>query len=383
MHSLRQRRVPPKARLWQVYHPLGHPTAFGSVAAGPIALLAGFSLAALVTNLIEIEAGHRTLWADAGALAFASSLFALLLALRLVLEAQHWSVTPDELLGWYPEATISEAELNEVREIQAEHFFTYTWYRERALRWVPIGTSAAVIGLTFVAIHATAGRPWSRAALSGVLTAAAVVSFLARWDRPRFLVPGADDVHQALDREVAAKYAARAATQGAPSPRPRPQKGLAFQRSKADVVGLAAVLQNLADDDADVLHAAGLAALARQAEDRGVASTFRALVERLSPHFSQRHAEHATLMLSMDHTRLVGVHLTGHDPGGGVLMSVDVRAWAAAAGIDPTAVEAALTGFIESPDDSGRWFRFVRDPAELDALLTLLPDRAADSGRSA
>ncbi len=176
--------------VWHWVVPFGHSTALASVAAGPVSLLAGFSLAALVANLVEIDQVTRSTWDDLSAVFLAVGVASLLIALRLLLLAQQWAITPSQILELYPEARDSVRQLDNARQLQRRHLVLYIGYRERAEKWVPIGISAAVLGLALLAAGRVNRDHVLVLAVVVVLSISVLVSLLelAR-ERPWFLFP--------------------------------------------------------------------------------------------------------------------------------------------------------------------------------------------------
>jgi hypothetical protein len=188
-------------RLWRASSPLGWTSELGLAGAGPVAILAGFSLAAVIA-LIQPDRS----WAqDAALVLFSCAVAVFVMALRLIIAAQfHFSV-PSDYLTWRPEAARNADALREERDRQTEDYNLYMYYRRRAVRVFPIGVASALLGLAAACLNALARHAAAPSAAAGcaaaaILAIAAAIAFLEIWDRPRRLFP--DDA-TALARVVA------------------------------------------------------------------------------------------------------------------------------------------------------------------------------------
>ena len=125
-------------RLWRASNPLGWTSELGLAGAGPVAILAGFSLAAAL-ELIQPEQS----WAeDAALFLFCLAVAVFVMALRLIIAAQfHFSV-PSDYLTWRPEAVRDADALREERDRQTEDYHLYMYYRRKAVRAFPVGIAS-------------------------------------------------------------------------------------------------------------------------------------------------------------------------------------------------------------------------------------------------
>src|SRR6266487_687778 len=177
-------------RLWRASNPLGWTSELGLAGAGPVTILAGFSLAAAVMLI-----GPDQSWAeDAALFLFCAAVAIFIMALRLIIAAQfHFSV-PSDYLTWRPEAARDPDALREERDRQTRDYHLYMYYRGRAVVVFPIGIAAALLGLAMACLNPLArhGSPASvvtGCAAAAVLAIAAVIAFLEIWDRPAALLP--------------------------------------------------------------------------------------------------------------------------------------------------------------------------------------------------
>jgi hypothetical protein len=133
-------------RVWHAARELGSGgPGLASLGQGTVATLAGFDLASVV--LLSI--GHTSGWAQQAAVACLGIAAAMLvLALAFIANAEEYSATPDERLIYYPEARISEKELNTQRGLQRQDAFLFSVYcNERVLRTVNLGVLFTLTGL--------------------------------------------------------------------------------------------------------------------------------------------------------------------------------------------------------------------------------------------
>jgi hypothetical protein len=187
-------------RLWRASSPLGWTSELGLVGAGPVAILAGFSLAAAVS----LTSATKN-WAHEAALVlFAVAVTVLILALRFIITAQFYFSSPSDYLVWRPEAAHDPDALLESRDLQSRDYYTYMYYWEKAVRLFPVGVSAALLGLAADSLSSLAEHGLVSSVVTGcvaasVLTIGSVISMLELRDRPRVLFPSQD---VALDRVV-------------------------------------------------------------------------------------------------------------------------------------------------------------------------------------
>jgi hypothetical protein len=195
-------------RLWRASTPLGWISELGLAGAGPVAILAGFSLAAAIT-LIQPDRS----WAqDAALVLFCVAVAVLVLALRLIITAQFYLSVPSDYLTWRPEAARNPHALREERDRQTQDYLLYMYYRKRAVRAVPVGVACALLGLAFACLnglarHTGPGSAYTGSAAALVLGAAAVIAFLEVFDRPQWLFPNGPNALARIASSIAKKRA--------------------------------------------------------------------------------------------------------------------------------------------------------------------------------
>lgn len=231
-------------RLWRASNPLGWTSELGLAGAGPVAILAGFSLAAAL-ELIQPEQS----WAeDAALFLFCLAVAVFVMALRLIIAAQYHFSVPSDYLTWRPEAARDADALREERDKQTEDYHLYMYYRRRAVKSFPVGIASALLGLAMACLNPLAAHGSPAAAGAGcgaavVLAVAAVIAFLQLWDGPIFLFPDDETVLARVadrirkDRE---KY-----QQGPVSPEPPDAESslpVELQLLPVDVPGLVAAM---------------------------------------------------------------------------------------------------------------------------------------------
>ena len=132
---------------WFSHEPLGHYSSLSTVSSGPIAILAGFTLASGVA--LATTPGLESL--DIVALGtFGVSAACLFVALAMVVEASSYFSKPGDRLEWFPEASISRSFLLVQRQRQRDDFLRYDSFRRRALQWYSGGASLALMALALV-----------------------------------------------------------------------------------------------------------------------------------------------------------------------------------------------------------------------------------------
>jgi hypothetical protein len=165
----------------------GASSTLGLVATGPVAILAGFSLSAVVTNL-GIENTKRNVLLDVAALCLSCTVVLLLMALRLLIAAQRWVATPAQILDLWPEATLDAEQLQKARDLQHRHVLLYNENQRRGGRFAALGIWSALAGLSCWTFGASHGRAVLVAA-GGALAIGAVIAALEYVDRPYWLFP--------------------------------------------------------------------------------------------------------------------------------------------------------------------------------------------------
>jgi len=123
------------APVWRRPHALGYAEALRSFGGVVAPLLAGFSLAAIATVVTADDSPPLGDWAVG---AFGVAVALLLYSMQVASLGLTRNSTPDEVLMWRPEATVSEdelqaarvtqaADLKEVQQLGALAFRTYGW----------------------------------------------------------------------------------------------------------------------------------------------------------------------------------------------------------------------------------------------------------------
>jgi hypothetical protein len=106
----------PQPGLWQRPARPGYQEALKGLGGTVAPFLAGFSLA---TIALLVTADHSPRLAGPAILALATSASLLLYSMQAAFLALQHSASPADWLGWYPEATVNERSLGDVRERQA------------------------------------------------------------------------------------------------------------------------------------------------------------------------------------------------------------------------------------------------------------------------
>lgn len=161
---------------WYSTEPLGHHTSLGLVSSGPVAVLAGFVLAATVSLA---TAPKPEALDSAALLALALSSMSLFVTLTRVVEANAVYSKPSDRLEWFPEARISKAVLLEQRKRQRCDFARFFYLRRSALRWYPRGAALALLGLALVLLAQADGSHLDLSVSQDTLSdAGAIIGFL-------------------------------------------------------------------------------------------------------------------------------------------------------------------------------------------------------------
>jgi len=185
-------------RVWLSADPLANGTALGLIGTGPVTILAGFSLAAVISLTSK---SPRNSWHDVAAVFFALAVVLLLATLRLIIAAQYHLASPADRLSWRPEAGQDDKALEEERKAQWRDFYKYLLYRERAVKVFPCGIASALFGLGSASVGDLAhGGLWVVAAMGTILGIGGVVALLELWDRPRWLFPSSGVALEAMRR---------------------------------------------------------------------------------------------------------------------------------------------------------------------------------------
>lgn len=175
------------APVWRSAEPAGFIPALGLVGTGPVAILTGFTLAAVITLA---ESAHKGAWHGAALILFSGSVVLLVFTLRYIISAQLHQASPQDRLAWHPEAAISAEVLESQRIAQYTDLWMYVWYRKRALWTFPFGVAFALLGLAAVIIGDRGGHQrWFALSSAVILAISAVVAGLEIIDQPQDLFP--------------------------------------------------------------------------------------------------------------------------------------------------------------------------------------------------
>jgi hypothetical protein len=130
--------------LWQRPERLGHQEALKGLGGSVAPFLAGFSLA---TIALLVTADHSPRLAGPAVLALATSVSLLLYSMQTAFLALEHSASAADWLGWYPEATVNELSLADIRRRQAaEHIRVKAAWRVHAITY-ELGLAFFLAGL--------------------------------------------------------------------------------------------------------------------------------------------------------------------------------------------------------------------------------------------
>jgi hypothetical protein len=165
---------------WWSTEPLGGFKSLASITGGPAAILAAFTVAAVVGLATQDQL--ETL--DAlSALCFAVSFVLLLNVLLVSVVASDVAVTPDERLSWFPEAASDPQVRKALRRRQLKDFTRFLYLQKRISSLLRYGIDAALAGMAFLLLARVDGdrvdlsRP--EAPQEALLCAAALALFVA------------------------------------------------------------------------------------------------------------------------------------------------------------------------------------------------------------
>jgi hypothetical protein len=190
--------------IWRYARQRGAGSILGFIGSGPIAILAGFDLAAALSVSQRDKTAN---WAHELALVLLTlALGVLLVTLLMVLNAQMYGAGPEQRLALRPEATVDRDVLEVERTQQWADYHLLVRYYNRVTAGLSMGLCATLAGLG-AALWSEA-RGWGSAAAVGLLAVAAGVVLLWSFDRSATLFPGdqlvADVRPDAIDEVTAA-----------------------------------------------------------------------------------------------------------------------------------------------------------------------------------
>jgi hypothetical protein len=137
-------QLPSRVLTWWSTEPLGSFKSLAVVTGGPAAILAAFTIGAVVSVL----GGSHFESLDAAAVALFSASAALLLGVLVAaVAANEVGVAPDERLAWFPEASGDDEVLTTLRHRQLDDFTRYLYLRRRIMGTFRVGMSLALLGL--------------------------------------------------------------------------------------------------------------------------------------------------------------------------------------------------------------------------------------------
>jgi hypothetical protein len=227
-------------RLWRSSSPLGWTSELGLAGAGPVAILAGFSLAAAVGLIND----NRSWAEDTALIFFALAVTLLITALRFIIAAQSHLSAPSDYLSWRPEAGRDPDALSDERDRQVADYYIYIDYRGKAVKVFPIGVASALLGLGAGCLNALARHAARASVVTGCIAAAilllgGVIALLELWDRPGFMFPKESDALARIAAEVEAARARAAAPAGiGASHNPIPRLPAALKSLPLDIPAL-------------------------------------------------------------------------------------------------------------------------------------------------
>lgn len=183
--------------IWRYARQRGAGTILGFIGSGPIAILAGFDLAAA----LSVSQRDKTNWAHELALVLLTlALGVLLVTLLMVLNAQMYGAAPEQRLALRPEATVHRDVLEVERTQQWADYHLLVRYYNRVSGGLSIGLAATLAGLG-AALWSEA-RGWGSAGAVGLLVVAVGVVVLWYFDRSATLFPGDQQVADVRPDEI-------------------------------------------------------------------------------------------------------------------------------------------------------------------------------------
>jgi branched-subunit amino acid ABC-type transport system permease component len=134
----------PSASVWRYSRQKGAGPAIGFIGSGPVALLAGFDLVAVLSVSQRPIANQ---WNQVALLLLTLGVATLIVTILFVVSAQMYWASPDQRLVWKPEATVNPDELKNVRRQQFVDYHLLLKYNTRVSIGLTLGLSATVAGL--------------------------------------------------------------------------------------------------------------------------------------------------------------------------------------------------------------------------------------------
>jgi len=140
-------------RIWDSPREVGNP--FSSVGNTPIAVLAGFSLTALIT----VTGRKRDAWSNASVILFTLSVIFFIAALLFITAAAQYTATPAERLARVPEAYTEDAEFKVIRDNQWKDEGLLDLYSKRISFAMIAGILTTLTGASFLFVSSRIGNP--------------------------------------------------------------------------------------------------------------------------------------------------------------------------------------------------------------------------------
>ncbi|WFB08339.1 hypothetical protein LRS74_15715 [Streptomyces sp. LX-29] len=168
--------------IWDSPRELGNPLA--SVGNTPVAVLGGFALTAMVNAATR----KGSAWRDVSLLLFGVAVASFIVALLLMTVVAQYQATPEQRLGWKPEAKYIPSLLEEERRLQREDEWMVDVYSWRISLATAIGIFSTLSG--GVAFLLFTQVTWGVLAAACVLLLAIIVVILQNLDvAPHWLFP--------------------------------------------------------------------------------------------------------------------------------------------------------------------------------------------------
>jgi hypothetical protein len=162
-------------QVWKRDAPLGRAEVIRGLGGVVAPLLAGFSLAAIVT--IRTADGKPVLLADWATAAFALAAVLLLGGMQLAFVGLMHSAPPDQHFAWHPEAAVDVDRLEEARFEQATDRWLASVFWDRTRVLYNAGLVAFLLGVLLLLVP----RTWTLPRSAGVAIAGAGMLFELLW----------------------------------------------------------------------------------------------------------------------------------------------------------------------------------------------------------